>query len=105
MSEREQELERRVQMLENQLSETQDQLSHVRMQLAEGQDAYSELRSQHDQLLERIALLTARRFCHSSETSGQLNLFDEAEVGVPTTEEIEEERQQEKADAGKRKKA
>lgn len=104
MSEREQELERRVQMLENQLSETQDQLSHVRMQLAEGQDAYSQLRSQHDQLLERIALLTARKFCPSSETSGQLNLFDEAEVGVPTAEEIEEERQQEKADTGNKKK-
>lgn len=97
MTEREQELERRVQMLEGQLSE-------ARMQLAEGQDAYAELRSQHDQLLERIALLTARRFSPSSETSGQLNLFDEAEVGVPTTEEIEEERQQEKMESGKGKK-
>lgn len=102
MTEREQELERQVMMLESQLSETQTQLSQVRLQLAEGQDAYSELKSQHDQLLERIALLTARKFCPSSETAGQLNLFDEAEVGVPTKEEIEEEKRQEQKSGEKR---
>lgn len=51
-----------------------------------------------DQLLERIA----RRFCPSSEASGQLNLFDKAEVSVPTKEEIKEEKQQEQKSGKKR---
>ena len=95
MTEREQELEKQVFIL-------QEQLSEANLQLAKGHDAYLELKGQHDQLLERVALLTARKFSPSSESSGQLNLFDEAEVGVPTPLEIEEEQKQEKKTGDKK---
>ena len=47
MTEREQELEKQVLIL-------QEQLSEANLQLAKGHDAYLELKGQHDQLVQHL---------------------------------------------------